>query len=298
MPMKVIDAKEVDELARLTGLPYYEERIVLLDDIRKIDLDAMKTEAYICVLCLKGRGSVNLNNHTYHVEENDFLFCRPNVLVDGGMFSPDFEKRGIVLTSLFAKEFEMQIKDGWNFAHNMEFEPVNKFDTEERELLINYWDLINRKITEGNRGAHYREVINSIMAAFAYEISDSTERFRIRTGTRYGSAEKLYSRFMELLTASFPKPLDVNHYASRVCVTPKYLSAACKKTCGKTASEIIYNHILNDAKFYLRQNDLTIKEVAIKLGFSNLSFFGKYTKRGLGMSPKAYRYKLCGQESL
>lgn len=34
------------------------------------------------------------------------------------------------------------------------------------------------------------------------------------------------------------------------------------------------------------------KEISNELGFPNLSFFGKYVKRMLGMSPKAYRKSL------
>ncbi|MBD9299645.1 MAG: AraC family transcriptional regulator [Prevotella sp.] len=33
------------------------------------------------------------------------------------------------------------------------------------------------------------------------------------------------------------------------------------------------------------------KEIAAETGFDNLSFFGKYVKRELGMSPRDYRQK-------
>ena len=34
---------------------------------------------------------------------------------------------------------------------------------------------------------------------------------------------------------------------------------------------------------------LAIKEIAVKLGFCNLSFFGKYVRKHLGLSPNHYR---------
>ena len=42
-------------------------------------------------------------------------------------------------------------------------------------------------------------------------------------------------------------------------------------------------------RFYLKATDKDIKEIAALLGFPNASFFGKYAKDQLGMSPNAYR---------
>jgi len=41
----------------------------------------------------------------------------------------------------------------------------------------------------------------------------------------------------------------------------------------------------------LLSSDKTIKEIANDTGFDNLSFFGKYVKRELGVSPREYRQK-------
>jgi AraC-like DNA-binding protein len=39
----------------------------------------------------------------------------------------------------------------------------------------------------------------------------------------------------------------------------------------------------------LKYSDKSIKEIALELDFPNISFFGKYVKAHLGVSPKAYR---------
>jgi AraC-like DNA-binding protein len=51
----------------------------------------------------------------------------------------------------------------------------------------------------------------------------------------------------------------------------------------------INEYVMEDIRYYLKETPLTIKEISTTLGFPNLSFFGKYTKRNLGMSPKEYR---------
>ena len=42
-------------------------------------------------------------------------------------------------------------------------------------------------------------------------------------------------------------------------------------------------------KYYLLQTDLTVKEIAFKLDFPDVSFFCKYVKKHLGEAPLEYR---------
>ena len=84
-------------------------------------------------------------------------------------------------------------------------------------------------------------------------------------------------------------------YARELYVTPKYLSLVCKQHSGKTALQWIEEYTLADVDYYLRSTDRSIKEVVNLLGFPNASFFGKYVKEHLGVSPMVYRN--CKQET-
>ena len=47
--------------------------------------------------------------------------------------------------------------------------------------------------------------------------------------------------------------------------------------------------MVRDVQYLLRQRGKSIKEICNELEFPNLSFFGRYVKKHLGLSPKAYR---------
>ena len=47
--------------------------------------------------------------------------------------------------------------------------------------------------------------------------------------------------------------------------------------------------IIMDAKSQLMATDLTIQEISYSLNFPNVSFFGKYFKRYVGVSPQKFR---------
>ena len=78
-------------------------------------------------------------------------------------------------------------------------------------------------------------------------------------------------------------------YAELQHITPRYFSSIIKEKSGQTASRWIVQLVIAEAKRYLESTDLSIKEVAAMLNFPNQSFFGKYFKQHVGMSPNDYR---------
>lgn len=61
------------------------------------------------------------------------------------------------------------------------------------------------------------------------------------------------------------------------------------------ALQWIVQMVITEAKQLLENSDLTIKEIATKLNFPTQSFFGKYFKQYVGVSPKEYRNKQIRQ---
>ena len=98
-----------------------------------------------------------------------------------------------------------------------------------------------------------------------------------------------FQRFLDLLHSINVKHHTVEWYANELCISPKYLSALCKKHSGKTANEWITEHVLEDIRFYLKQTDYSIKQICDILGFPNPSFFGKYVKDHFGQTPAHFR---------
>ncbi|MDD3972212.1 MAG: helix-turn-helix domain-containing protein [Clostridia bacterium] len=66
----------------------------------------------------------------------------------------------------------------------------------------------------------------------------------------------------------------------------------CKKTSGKTASEWIQNYATTRLILLLRNNKLTFTQIADSMNFSSQSFFSRYVRKVLGVSPSVYRERL------
>lgn len=103
------------------------------------------------------------------------------------------------------------------------------------------------------------------------------------------SQDALYARFMDLLFLYHQSERSVAFYASKMCITSKYLTTVVKAASGKTPTEWIREETIKDIEHMLCHTQMPIKEIVYRLKFPNASFFGKYFKAQKGMSPKHFR---------
>lgn len=82
---------------------------------------------------------------------------------------------------------------------------------------------------------------------------------------------------------------SVAYCAEHVFLSPNYFGDLIKKETGKTAREYISLKIIEMAKQMLSENELSINEIADKLGFAYPTHFTRLFKKCVKMSPTDYR---------
>lgn len=96
----------------------------------------------------------------------------------------------------------------------------------------------------------------------------------------------LYFRDGLLQTRGLP---TVQQLAAQLNVSSRYLSDLLKQETGKTAIELIHISLMNEAKNRLKQNELSISEIAYTLGFNNPSYFSRLFKKEVGLTPLLFK---------
>lgn len=103
--------------------------------------------------------------------------------------------------------------------------------------------------------------------------------------------QSVYEKFVQLLVKECPRLHKVNEFADLLNITPQNLNTICRKQTGKSASEIITNQLLLEAKRYILHTDNTINEIAEILSFSDTSNFVKFFKKHETLTPIQFRDK-------
>jgi AraC-like DNA-binding protein len=72
-------------------------------------------------------------------------------------------------------------------------------------------------------------------------------------------------------------------------ISPNHLNKSVKAVTGRTAIIILNEMNLQEAKMQLKYTNLSIGEIAFRLGFKDLSYFSRFFKKATGLSPLEYR---------
>jgi AraC family transcriptional regulator, transcriptional activator of pobA len=100
---------------------------------------------------------------------------------------------------------------------------------------------------------------------------------------------QLHQRFVEALERDFTQHHDAGHYADELGVTTGTLSRTLTKLTGRTAKQLILDRLMLEAVRLLRFSDLSVKQIADRLGFGDQFAFSKAFKRQRGAAPVDFR---------
>lgn len=283
-----IDLNDVPEVYH--NLKYNDGEIFFADNITSIPglMKQFKVNFVAYVMVTEGRLSLDLNGVNYQLDQNSSLFVDRKMVIDNVKHTERFSC--VICAMSTDVGFGFFNKSLLQSVMHIMSNPVIKLGQDEADLMLKYYDLLVFKMDhpEMNFG---RETVRDIIRCFAYDLLSNINKHLNPDGgdDMLRQGDRVYHRFMLLLAENSNVNRSVKSYADELCVSPKYLTSVCRKHSDYTASELIATSVMSRIKQLLLYSDLSIKEVAAQMGFDNLSFFGKYVKKHLGLSPNNYR---------
>ncbi len=100
--------------------------------------------------------------------------------------------------------------------------------------------------------------------------------------------QRLDSYINELKAGTEDRVLEINEFAEMMHIHPGHLSNTIKEVTGQSTCSFFEERLVKASKELLLQENLSIKEVAIKLIYDP-SNFTKFFKRYTGITPKQFR---------
>ena len=246
-----------------------------------------KVKAGVFVLCLKGFIRATINLKEYRIGPNSFVALPPNSFFQIHEVEGELSLYFAGFSSGFMASVNY-IKSAMDFLPVLVENPVVPLPPEIASLYEDAFSLLIKAYalshTTGNT-----EITRSVLNIFLQSTSELYKNFSDRRQLGLNRENEIYKEFVQLVLSNYTKDRTVSFFARKLGITLPHLCATIKKVTGITPMQIIMNVVVMDAKAQLKSTDLSIKQIAYSLSFNNISFFTKYFRQHVGMTPQEYR---------
>ncbi len=246
-------------------------------------------EFYQIVLLKKGTINIRIGDHDYPVKGPCLYFLAPGQ--PSKLLSHSKEPEGICLT-FDTDYFLLCLKNQVQLA----FYPFFQWDQHPiLPLAKSHFDSFNNLVGKIAYEYNNRSSINDNLLAKLHlnilliEIERLYKAKSTAETPKRSRKQHLASRYKQLVEQNFLKLRMVSAYAEIMFIAPNYLNDAVRETTGKSASQVISDRIVLEAKAWLIQSELSVREIAYQLEFKDTSYFCRFFKKQTGMSPQSYR---------
>jgi AraC-like DNA-binding protein len=274
-----LENKEVDSIG---------DDFVLLDNpILTSAFDhPIKLDVVVAIICIRGtmKGSINLKQ--YCTKAPCLFIILSDQILQYENLSDDFSGLFIVMSKRFTDDLFINIQERFPLKHSVYDNPWTPLNKEELESMIGYYNML-KKTVRMKDNPHRIEIVKHLTRAFFY--GSGYQYHKIHDNENKSKNEILLEKFLNYVQTNYKEQRGLEFYADKLFLTPKYLSKVIKEISGNSANEWIDNYVILDARALLKSTNMTIQQISNELNFPSQSFFGKYFKRHVKVSPKEYR---------
>lgn len=255
-------------------------------DILGIYQQACQLKACIFALCIEGQINVSINLMPRVVKQHDFVVLMPETIIQLHEHSADIRIAFLGFSNHCVSGINLYQSTVQSFSRIME-SPILSLWPGKFEVMRDYMSLMARAVDpEAAPDTIWARKVLDIMLYSTNKLYGECPPQHVSPQNR---KEEICRKLVQLVIENYKDQRQVQFYADRLGISLQHLSNTVRQVSGKTVLDIIASVILVDAKAKLKSTDMTIQEIAYSLNFPNASFFGKYFKRHMGISPLEYR---------
>lgn len=248
-------------------------------------------DSYWMIILVRSKGfKIRIGFKDYDLKKNDLailsedLFCKPIEMEDNSKLEIIIIKESFFNCSNYKLPSEF-----YNLVNLLPFVSLSK--EEERYYLacMKFCKDISRD------NFHNEEKILSNMlnnlALISLEIWQKHSKNTIPPN-EVDKVTQLNRDFFNLLFQKVNQYHNVGYYAKMLGISHNYLTFCVKQMTNQTPKQAIERQLINEIKHLLETTNLSLKEIAWQLNFSDASYLSRFFNRHCGLSPAIYRQNL------
>ncbi|PRY08980.1 AraC-like DNA-binding protein [Pontibacter ummariensis] len=203
---------------------------------------------------------------------NDNEIC---LLTPGQVFQMEKSKQqGFVLA--FAKDLFHELTGNRSF-----FTDVGRPISLGQDSLNAIQSLLPLIINEYN-GQKRIALLKSYLQAFLFHVLTTVDAL-------HEAGDSRLNKLFQLIDTHFLQQRETAFYAGHLNTSAKYLNSILKRERSVTIKELVSQRLVLEAKREIYFGELTLKEIAFKLGFSDPAYFSRFFKVQTGKSAEHFK---------
>ena len=241
----------------------------------------------LIILCVNGEINLRINMKDYTLRRNDLLYTPAGSVSE--MLEQNDDTRALVIAFKEKAFLDTQFHTSVDLRRVLTRQPYLRISEQDTRELLSIYQLMRSKVSDKQfeqrkeLARHYINILATYMTHWALRTDENANK---RPKTRQ---KAVFERFIELVKEHCVEQHQLQFYADNLCLSAKYLSQLVYQESRKLASEWIRDYIILQAKALLRTREKTVLQVSEELNFPNSSFFNRYFKRIVGVSPRKYQ---------
>ena len=257
---------------------YVSEDIAILRSLLPLKtsatIETLHTPQYVepgrIVLVTAGRATHHINLVPFETEAGDVLVIPQHNYLSVVSLSDDYD--GMMLS----------------FGHlPIDFEKCARLhlQADDFQRIRHYvdllWEIVHRP--------YDRQTVEHLETALLYDLKLLHAHQSGENTAKLSRGQRILQQFLDALGRKDPLPRNIRAYADHLCISPNHLSAVIREQSGRSVMDWLNAHCILRAQVLLRHTNLSIYEIADRLGFQSATFFSRFFHRETGVTPKEYR---------
>lgn len=242
---------------------------------------------YLLVLFTNGTGIHEIDFDKYPIKKGSLFILQPGQIHNWSL-SNDIDGYIVFYSQeIYNLYFGTKKIEDYLFYKSVKSNPEMYFEKNEFAEIEMYFKLM---LSESESGKPKRnDKILNFLDSINIEIS---RKYLLDNNHKTAVYNHKIDQFEKLIDTHFKIEKSPSFYASKMNITLKHLNRICKTILNKTATELITERVILEAKRLLIDKNKAISQVADELNYENYSYFAKLFKKETNNSPSEFRKNL------
>lgn len=242
----------------------------------------------IFLLCTSGTAIIEVDMRTYDILPRTQVILTFDSISRIITSSPDFRCSTISMTPDFMENMGTRLD--LDLIKFLKFNPVSHH-TDEYDSIISHVYQLACAIAQRPNDQRQPQKMHALLYLYLADIADNSSAHWADTPNNNSSRQTdLFTLFLKLVRENITSHRDVNFYAAKLSITPRYLSQVCRQR-QLTPKQVIDESLCFTAKELLYSTNLSIQDIATQLNFDDQSLFTRFFHRVSSFTPSQWRTK-------